>query len=66
MKKLNETQQKKLAVLYRKQRVLEDNKKAIWNTLNPVLEELEKIRIDIDEIEIENKYGEIRTIKKVF
>lgn len=66
MKKLNETQQKKLAVLYRKQRVLEDNKKAIWNTLNPVLEELEKIRIAIDEIEIENKYGELRTIKKVF
>jgi len=57
MKKLNETQEKKLAVLYRKQRVLEDNKKAIWNTLKPVLEELDKIRITIDEIEIENKYG---------
>jgi len=57
MKKLNETQEKKLAVLYRKQRVLEDNKKAIWNTLKPVLEELDKIRIAIDEIEIENKYG---------
>ena len=57
MKKLNEKQEKKLAVLYRKQRVLEDNKKAIWNTLNPVLEELEKIRIAIDEIEKENKYG---------
>ena len=37
MKKLNETQEKKLAVLYRKHRVLEDNKKAIWNTLKPVL-----------------------------
>lgn len=58
MKKLNETQEKKLAVLYRKQRVLKDNKKAILNTLNPVLEELEKIRIAIDEIEIENKYGD--------
>ena len=57
MKKLNETQEKKLAVLYRKQRVLEDNKKAIWNTLKPVLEELDKIRISIDEIEIENKHG---------
>jgi len=57
MKKLNETQEKKLAVLYRKHRVLEDNKKAIWNTLKPVLEELDKIRITIDEIEIENKYG---------
>ena len=57
MKKLNETQEKKLTVLYRKQRVLEDNKKAIWNTLKPVLEELDKIRITIDEIEIENKYG---------
>ena len=57
MKKLNETQEKKLAVLYRKQRVLEDNKKAIWNTLKPVLEELDKIRITIDEIEIEDKYG---------
>jgi hypothetical protein len=57
MKKLNEKQEKKLAVLYRKQRVLEDNKKSIWNTLKPVLEELDKIRIAIDEIEIENKYG---------
>ena len=57
MKKLNERQENKLAVLYRKQRVLEDNKKAIWNTLKPVLEELDKIRIAIDEIEIENKYG---------
>ena len=54
---LNEKQIKKLAVLKRKQRVLEDNKKSILNTLNPVLEDLEKIRIAIDEIEIENKYG---------
>jgi hypothetical protein len=57
MRSLNEKQQKKLAVLKRKQRVLEDNKKSILNTLNPVLEDLDKIRIAIDEIEIENKYG---------
>jgi hypothetical protein len=57
MRSLNEKQQKKLAVLKRKQRVLEDNKKSILNTLTPVLEDLDKIRIAIDEIEIENKYG---------
>lgn len=55
---LNEKQKNKLAVLKRKQRVLEDNKRAILNTLKPVLEDLEKIRIAIDEIEIENKYGD--------
>ena len=54
---LNEKQKNKIVVLKRKQRVLEDNKKSILNTLNPVLEELEKIRILIDEIEMENKYG---------
>jgi hypothetical protein len=59
MRSLNEKQQKKLAVLKRKQRVLEDNKKSILNTLNPVLEDLDKIRIAIDEIEIENKYGNL-------
>lgn len=56
-KKLNKKQQDKLEGLYRKQRVLEDNKESIWRTLRPVLEDLDKIRIAIDDIEIENKYG---------
>lgn len=58
MRKLNEKQKVKLAVLERKRKVLLDNEQSIWNTLRPVQDALEEIRIAIDEIELENKYGD--------
>lgn len=57
MVKLNEKQIKKLEVLNRRKRHLENSKECILENLKPILEDLEKIRISIDEIEIENKYG---------
>ena len=59
---LNEKQVKKLEVLNRRKRHLENSKECLLGNLKPILEDLEKIRISIDEIEIENKYG----IEKVF
>ena len=57
MVKLNENQLKKLEVLNRRKMHLENKKKCLLENLKPILEDLEKIRISIDEIEIENKYG---------
>ena len=57
MVKLNEKQVKKLEVLNRRKRHLENSKECLLENLKPILEDLEKIRISIDEIEIENKYG---------
>ena len=57
MVKLNERQIKKLEVLNRRKRHLENSKECLLENLKPILEDLEKIRISIDEIEIENKYG---------
>ena len=57
MVKLNEKQLKKLEVLNRRKRHLENSKECLLENLKPILEDLEKIRISIDEIEIENKYG---------
>lgn len=54
---LNEKQIKKLEVLNRRKRHLENSKECLLENLKPILEDLEKIRIAIDEIEIENKYG---------
>ena len=54
---LNEKQIKKLEVLNRRKRHLENSKECLLENLKPILEDLEKIRISIDEIEIENKYG---------
>jgi hypothetical protein len=54
---LNEKQIKKLEVLNRRKRHLENSKECLLESLKPILEDLEKIRISIDEIEIENKYG---------
>jgi hypothetical protein len=54
---LNEKQVKKLEVLNRRKRHLENSKECLLENLKPILEDLEKIRISIDEIEIENKYG---------
>ena len=56
MVKLNEKQVKKLEVLNRRKRHLENSKECLLENLKPILEDLEKIRISIDEIEIENKY----------
>jgi len=57
MVKLNEKQLKKIEVLNRRKRHLENSKECLLENLKPILEDLEKIRISIDEIEIENKYG---------
>lgn len=57
MVKLNEKQRKNLEVLKRRKRHLENSKECLLENLKPILEDLEKIRISIDEIEIENKYG---------
>ena len=57
MVKLNEKQVKKLEVLNRRKRHLENSKECLLENLKPILEDLEKIRISINEIEIENKYG---------
>ena len=54
---LNEKQVKKLEVFNRRKRHLENSKQCLLENLKPILEDLEKIRISIDEIEIENKYG---------
>lgn len=54
---LNEKQLKKLEVLNRRKRHLENSKECLLENLKPILEDLDKIRIAIDEIEIENKYG---------
>jgi hypothetical protein len=54
---LNEKQKKKLEVLNRRKRELQNSKECLLDNLRPILEDLEKIRIAIDEIEIENKYG---------
>ena len=59
---LNEKQTKKLEVLNRRKRHLENSKECLLKNLRPILEDLDKIRIAIDEIELENKYG----IEKVF
>lgn len=55
--KLNEKQLKKLEILNRRKRHLENSKECLLENLKPILEDLEKIRISIDEIELENKYG---------
>ena len=57
MKKLNEKQKQKLVILFRKKRVLMDNEKSIIKTLKPVQDSLEEIRLKIDEIQLDNKYG---------
>jgi len=54
---LNEKQLKKLEVLNRRKRHLENSKECLLENLKPILEDLDKIRISIDEIELENKYG---------
>lgn len=54
---LNEKQIKKLQILNRRKRHLENSKECLLQNLKPIVEDLEKIRISIDEIEIENKYS---------
>ena len=49
---LTEEEIKKLNVLKRKQKTLEDNKMLILKNLEPILSELESIRLKIDEIEL--------------
>ena len=44
----------KLESLYRKRKTLQDNKKNVLKMLNPILVELEVLRIKIDEIELSN------------
>lgn len=56
---LNEKQKSKLEILNRRKRHLEDSKKCLLDGLDPILSDLEDIRISIDEIEKENKYGDI-------
>ncbi len=51
MKLFSEKDKKRIIVLKRKQKVLEDNKNCLLLNLNPILEELEKIRIELDDIE---------------
>jgi len=53
MKKITDNQKKQLDILYRKRKQLENNKQCILDNLKPILEDLEKIRINIDEIELE-------------
>jgi len=53
-KKLTDKDVSRLKILERKKKVLEDNKQSILNTLNPVLEELEKIRLEEDNIYFNN------------
>ena len=55
MEILSEKQKKKLEVLNRRKRHLENSKDCLLENLRPILEDLEKIRIAIDEIEINNK-----------
>lgn len=55
---LNKMQNEKLKILYRKKRTLESNKEMVLRNLLPILNDLEKIRIEIDSIELENKYGD--------
>ena len=50
---LTEKQIKRLEILNRKKYILESNKNSVLNTLRPILEDLEKIRLEIDEIELE-------------
>lgn len=58
MPELTEFQKEKLKTLKRKQKTLNDSKGCILETLMPVLNDLEKIRLEIDAIELDNKYGE--------
>ena len=51
-KKLTDKEIKRLEVLNRKQRTLLDNKEQALKMLNPILEQLEKIRLEIDSIEL--------------
>lgn len=51
MKLFSEKDKKRIIVLKRKQKVLEDNKNCLLLNLNPILEQLEKIRIELDDIE---------------
>ena len=51
---LNEKKIKKLEVLNRRKRHLENSKECLLENLKPILEDLEKIRISIDEIEKRN------------
>jgi hypothetical protein len=53
---LSERQKKKLEVLNRRKRHLENSKECLLENLKPILEDLEKIRIAIGEIEIEDKF----------
>lgn len=55
---LNKQQKEKLKVLYRKKKTLENNKEMALKNLLPILNDLENIRIKIDSIELENKYGD--------
>ena len=55
---LNEKQKSKLEILNRRKRHLEDSKKCLLDRLDPILSDLEDIRISIDEIEKENKFGD--------
>jgi hypothetical protein len=58
MRELNEKQKKILEVLNRRKRHLENSKECLLENLKPILEDLDNIRISIDKIEIENKYGD--------
>jgi hypothetical protein len=51
---LTEEQIKKLEVLKRRKRHLQNSKECLLESLRPILEDLEKIRIAIDEIEADN------------
>ena len=51
-KKYTGSEIKRLEVLNRKKKVLEDNKIELMKNLQPILYGLEKIRLEIDEIEI--------------
>ena len=55
---MNEKQLIKLEILNRRKRRLENSKQCLLENLRPILKTLDDIRIEIDSIEIENKYGD--------
>jgi len=50
--KLSQAESKRLEILKRKKKTYEDSKRCLLNQLQPILDELEKIRLEIDKIEI--------------
>lgn len=51
-KKITISQAERLKILKRRRKSLEDNKELALKNLKPILNELEKIRLEIDEIEL--------------